>query len=162
MKTPDEIKKALACTEARIRNCTHCAYWPDNCVEHVQHDALAYIQQLEGAVEFYSNTNQMLDAQKSKLESDLQKERIQHQYTIDAANVMKDEALKFESRLAQAERERDAALQALHDICSFCKGHCLEISGGYLPDCEHCMIKNYSPENAKEANRGGETTAPDP
>lgn len=56
---------------------------------------------------------------------------------------------QLKSRLAHAERERDAALDALHDVCSFCKGHCLEISGCYPPDCEHCMIKNYRPENTK-------------
>ena len=60
-------------------------------------------------------------------------------------------ASQLKSRLAQVERERDAALDTLHDICGFCKGHCLEISGGYLPpDCKHCMIKNYRPENTKE------------
>ena len=65
-----------------------------------------------------------------------------------------DLVLHYESHLAQVERERDAALDTLHDICSFCKGRCLEISGGYLPpDCKRCMIKNYSPKNTKEATQ---------
>ena len=51
-----------------------------------------------------------------KLQKELQHERDQIQYTIDAANVMKDEALKLESRLAQVERERDAAVKCLEKV----------------------------------------------
>jgi len=126
VKTPEEIKKGLKqCAETET--CENCDY-RDDCMQELKNapltkDALAYIQQLEDAVKFYGDTNQLLDNRIAKLES----------------------------RLAQAERERDAALDTLHDICSFCKGRCLEISGGYLPpDCKHCMIKNYRPENTKE------------
>ena len=51
---------------------------------------------------------------------------------------------KLESRLAQAERERDAALQTIRDVCAFCKGK------GFPTDCERCMLSNYRPENTKE------------
>ena len=58
---------------------------------------------------------------------------------IDALRLIQ----QLESRLAQAERERDAAVDVLHDVCSFCKGHALEVSGGCVPDCERCMLKSY-------------------
>lgn len=106
MKTPNEIKKGLACTESDVEKCSYCKYWPDNCVERVGQDAIAYIQQLENAVEFYSNTTQMLDVKITKLES----------------------------RLAQVERERDAAVADLKN--SVDRVACL-----YL-DCEFCKDKD--------------------
>ena len=52
---------------------------------------------------------------------------------------------ELESHLAQANRERDAAVDAIHDVCSFCKGN------GFPTDCERCMLSKYRPENTKEA-----------
>lgn len=90
MKTPDEIKKGLACDTQR---CDGCPY--DEIIEcgvAVQEDALAYIQQLE-------------------------------------------------SRLAQAERERDAAVRDMHKavVCDACK-HDRPFNSNCKNDfdCEYC------------------------
>lgn len=118
MKTPDDIKKGLEiCTTDGV-SCTECPYC-DVCVAYggktdVDVDALAYIQQLE---------------------ADLQ-------YTVDAANIMKDEALKLEQRLAQVERERDAAVVDIRNakwmLCHVCKNY-------YRPDpaVRHYACKEF-------------------
>lgn len=51
MKTPEEIKIGLACEET----CFNCPYFKDSksiadCIERVQNDALAYINQLEETI----------------------------------------------------------------------------------------------------------------
>lgn len=135
MKTPDEIKKGLKCHIVN-HSCRGCPYKRDTPIIHINDlydDALAYIQQLE---------------------NDLQ-------YTTDAANVMKDEALKLEYRLAQVERERDAAV---HDLpigidCNTCKyserayeeqpcSGCKEYRGPWYP--LHWEWRGVCPENTKE------------
>lgn len=115
-KTPDEIKKGLECCAAEWAECEECTYC-DGCVmrggnENLDADALAYITQIENAVEFYSNTTQVLDAKIAKLES----------------------------RLAQVERERDAAEHDLHLLadgegaCNVCA----RFDEGYIPTPPHC------------------------
>lgn len=101
MKTPEDIKKGLRRCEGKSQ-CDWCSL-----IRECEEDeaALAYIEQLEAAVEFYSNTTQMLDA---KIE-------------------------KLESRLAQVERERDAAV---HDVRSLCATN--YFSGDY---CEYCKYR---------------------
>lgn len=51
MKTPDEIKKGLACSEKRYCIYESCPYYSIDdlfeCLEKSREDALAYIQQLE-------------------------------------------------------------------------------------------------------------------
>ena len=93
MKPPEEIKKGLEGCKDKS-NCEWCNLI-DQCKRNA--DALAYIEQLEHAVEFYGNTNQMLDAKIAKLES----------------------------RLAQVERERDALSYDMHQlqgaICAYCE-----------------------------------------
>ena len=105
MKTPDEIKRLKYCGAMYEwdGSCTGCPYERNDgeCDGSMETDAIAYIQQFENAVEFYCNTTQMLDAKIAKLES----------------------------RLAQVERERDAAVRDLTkamaldgvEDCSFCK-----------------------------------------
>lgn len=135
MKTPDEIKKGLGFCPEGV--CDDCPYEPlGNCMDDCMIDALAYIQQLE---------------------ADLQREKDQHQYTIDAANVMKDEALKFESRLAQAEREREAAVEdaRLGTACDTCFYN--ENPSLLHKPCDYCaggfpmwQWRGVWPENTKE------------
>lgn len=118
MHTPNEIKKGLECyagkCEGNVCNeCQRSVYTlPELFINEPAKDALAYIQQLE---------------------ADLKSEREQHQYTIDAANVMKDEAMKLESRLAQVERERDAAVKDLKLVR--CCGTCVNNEGGCTTEC---------------------------
>lgn len=92
-----------------------------------------------------------------RLEAELQREKDQHQYTIDAANVMKDEALKFESRLAQAERERDALrydLASMPNACDVCvhgvqDDHDCDELFGHNNGCEF-KWRGVCPENTEE------------
>lgn len=138
MKTPYTIKNGLAYCSGNNDKCNGCPYNTDNedyenkCLDELIVDALAYIQQLE---------------------NDLQ-------YTTDAANIMKDEALKLESRLAQVEMERDAAIhdmvQIVHEVddnaCVWCKN-------AYFDElkCKECRFHNegfewqgVQPTNTKE------------
>lgn len=141
MKTPEEIKKGLEqCAETAT--CEHCHY-RDDCMKVLKNtpltkDALAYIQQLETDNDILIGSLEMWKSVAC---------------SPGAVEDMARENNRLNERLAQAERERDAALNAIHDVCSFCKGHCLEISGGYnLPECERCMLKNYRPENTEETH----------
>ncbi len=47
MKTPNEIKKALACMGSNAERCSYCPYDVHNCVYRVNRDALTYIEELE-------------------------------------------------------------------------------------------------------------------
>lgn len=85
MKPPEEIKKGLEGCKDKS-NCEWCNLI-DQCKRNA--DALAYIQQLEDAID---NATQL----------------------VQSANELIKERLKeMESRLAQVERERDAALKEL-------------------------------------------------
>ena len=86
-----------------------------DCNEAVAKDALAYIQQLE---------------------SDIAEERELNEF-------LGDKVKQLESRLAQAERERDAAIvdmrsMAVEDICNLCA----RIDEGYIPMPPHCKYAN--------------------
>ena len=134
MKTSEEIKKGLECCQHNEYNglceCDKgCPYRFERC-DQLRKDALAYIQQLEIAVEYYSNTTQMLDAKIAKLES----------------------------RLAQVERERDAALRDMMEIgwCQTCTHYNVAID---KEPCKTCLKKKKAelwqwrgvcPENTKE------------
>lgn len=138
MKTPDERKDflsrlQLAASEAddMLGSCDASDILDslENSRDYM-FEAACMIEQLENAVDFYQNTINMLDAKVAKLESTYSQvskalcgkknatldevlkavDQLKNdlQYTVDAANIMKDEALKLEQRLAQVERERDA------------------------------------------------------
>ena len=136
MKTPEEIKKGLRRCEDKSQ-CDWCSL-----IRECEEDeaALAYIEQLEASVEFYSNTTQMLDA---KIE-------------------------KLESHLTQVERERDAAVRELEieEDCYNCKYNyaCKHDGNGYrkCSECGECPCskcnsgqsqyewRGICPENTKE------------
>lgn len=128
MKTPDEIKKGLEC--CYMNNCDGCPYDTDGCADNEgKADALAYINQLENAVGFYQDTINMLDAK----------------------------VAKFEQRLAQAERERDAMLLDMqrYSMCGACKRF---VDGKKCPmyeDCDYAKVGHFEwrgvcEENSKE------------
>ena len=129
-KTPEEIKKGLELCTTVGSHCDECPY-DGHCLTDrpPEVDALAYILQLE---------------------NDLQ-------YTTDAANIMKDEALKLESRLAQVERERDAAMRDMA-VIKFCAVCLHDGTKDHLPfACTSCgsgkqnwRWRGVCPENTKE------------
>lgn len=112
MKTPDEIKKGLEqCSNTGV-SCSGCPY-DNDCHDpasnvSVETDALAYIQQLEGEVAHYTSPKYRRPAE------------------IELSNIVtkkKAKIIELESRLAQVERERDAAVADLAVIkfCALCK-----------------------------------------
>lgn len=124
-KTPDETKKGLEC--CKLSECERCPYNPYvYCGKAKNGDDLAYIQWLEST---YSQVSKALCGKENA--------------TLDEVLQSVDQ---LKSRLAQVERERDAALNALRDVCGFCK------SRGFQTVCEICLIKDYRPQNTKEAS----------
>ena len=63
MKTPEEVKKALACcSKASLEECDHCPYGNDCDIFeacNLYRDALAYINQLEARVQKWINVHDM-------------------------------------------------------------------------------------------------------
>ena len=127
MKTPEDIKKGLECGF-----CHECPYYNDEietveeCARHVHKDALAYIRQLEERNKTLEYTllgvmhsiDKWLDVEPYDFDKDDGTEA-----ATRAAND-REVALKaieqLESRLAQVERERDAAVHDLWGDCVYC------------------------------------------
>lgn len=105
MKTPYTIKNGLAYCSGNNDKCNGCPYNTDNedyenkCLDELIVDALAYIQQLEDRNE--------------KLENALRNLANSSSNAHDAANKVIEH---LESRLAQVERERDAAVADLKSV----------------------------------------------
>ena len=96
MKTPEEIKNALdLCSRSGCPDCAKCACDGNECcLEEKSKDALAYIQQLENAVEFYSNTAQMLDAKSAKLESCIAQVELERDAAVECVGKAFEEIIK--------------------------------------------------------------------
>ena len=141
-KTSDEIKKGLKCC-SKIEGCKNggCSYYDlgsgSICIPAMTGDALAYIQQLESTV------SQVIKALCGKENATLDE-------ILQAANQLK-------SRLAQAERERDAAVEFLKKVgCEFCK-HAPSPNDSYISnECFDCVnnsnfeLRGVCPEAPKE------------
>ena len=92
MKTPDEIKKGLACISVEHQGCAECPYrFSGDCDAAATSDALAYVQQLE---------------------ADLEIAKIQNQYISEVASA-------YEKDIEKLEHERDDALKMLKAAFSF-------------------------------------------
>ena len=146
MKTPEEIKNGLICCQ-EIGGCQDCPYGDGedagDCLEgHLEDDALTYIQQLE------TNYSQVSKALCGKENSTLDE-------VLQAVDQLK-------SRLAQAERERDAAVQDVWKSCEYCKHSYMNNSDvDICPHAEYCSPTNDKwewrgvfPENTKEDENG--------
>ena len=165
MKTPEDIKKGLKYCGAMYEwdgSCTGCPYERNDgeCDGSMETDALAYIQQLE------STTCQVSKALCGKENATLE-ELLQavDQLKVDrmawedvaaspgAVEDMARENYRLTERLAQVERERDAAVGDLTkamsldgvEDCSFCKNI-------KKPYCHPCKFewRGVCEENTKE------------
>lgn len=149
MKTPDEIKKALAC-DCDGPDCEGCGYaekvideeFGELTLYHcsqIYKDALEYIQQLEAGIDHAEKV------------------------TRECAKSITENMDKLQSRLIQVERERDAALKDIANTCWSCanaKPHqiskflysCPYLKGkaGVRTQCEHWQWRGVCPENTKE------------
>lgn len=135
MKTTDEIKKGLECGF-----CHECPYdsneleTVEECARQVHKDALAYINQLErenasldkavrDAAELMQSGADLMRKRFEELEHSLSEaeEERERLMNVDAARVANIQLL--EDRLAQAERERDAAVKdaRLGTMCDTCR-----------------------------------------
>lgn len=124
MKTPDEIKNGLYCCWED--GCSECPY--DDCTmkanfEQLAKDALAYIQQLEAGIDHAEKV------------------------AIDLAESIVEDVNKLKSRLAQAERERDAVVADLvqaakeGEACTGCKNNAgLDACEAADFDCNECKV----------------------
>lgn len=137
MKTPEEIKKGLECcgttiVEGRRTTCNaQCPYAYEGifCRNVLHGDAKSYIVQLEAGIDHAEKVTR--ECEKSITEN------------LD----------KLQSRLAQVERERDAAVNDLNkamlldeaEFCTFCKN----IKKPYCHSCEF-EWRGVCPENTKE------------
>ena len=154
MKTPEEIKMGLACDTP---HCEGCPY--DGIIEcgvAVQEDALAYINQLErenaslnkavrDAAELMVSGTELMSNRIKELEHSLSEavEERERLMNVDAARVANIQLL--EERLAQVERERDAAVRELKlgEDCDNCKhrNECKRDGFGYkkCTECGECL-----------------------
>lgn len=137
MKTPEEIKKGLEC-KTRLRpgsttvcdcQCYECdVYVPGYPNGELWCDALAYIQQLEDAIDkttqLMQSATEVIKKNQEQLESTYSqvkkalcgKENVSWVEVLEAADQLK-------SRLAQTERERDALhydLAYMPNACDVC------------------------------------------
>ena len=111
-KTPEEIKRNLrGCRDKEL-----CQFCDDELHCKDKRNALAYIQQLEST---YSQVSKALCGNENAPLIDL----------LQAVNQLRD-------RLAQAERERDAAVADLSNSCSTCKFIGLEFDDS---PCDNCF-----------------------
>lgn len=127
MKTPEEIKKGLAhCYDNKIKTCKGCVYYEGmntTCSTDMLSDALTYIQQLE----------------------------ISHEVDEDTINVLATKVQNLESKLAQAERERDAAVADLDKLGAGCE-YCAHFKEPCMSCCcgDNWQWRGVCPENTKE------------
>lgn len=166
MKIPDDIKKGLKYCGAMYEwdgSCTGCPYERNDgeCEGSMETDALAYIQQLEDAIDkttqLMRSATEVIKKSQEQLESTYSqvkkalcgKENVSWVEVLEAADQLK-------SRLAQVERERDAAvadiLRVLHTKGTI-DAECL-ICDMEKPDChwecEKAKWRGVCPENTKE------------
>lgn len=128
MKTPDEIKKGLACWTEHISctfdyqtDCSKCPLNTDYIDWHeVMRDALAYIQYLEAENKAIKAANIILTAKA----------------TVTDAAI--EAGAKAQNELEQVKRERDAAVKQVKEFgdCQCCKHD--EICKDLFPDCRDC------------------------
>lgn len=129
MKTPEEIKKGLAACSADECHGQHegCTYQDQLfCTMRMCGDALAYIQKLEDAIDkttqLMRSSTEVIKKNQEQLETTYSqvkkalcgKENVSWVEVLEAAEQLK-------SRLAQAERERDAAVRAISDAKHYIK-----------------------------------------
>ena len=168
MKTPDEIKKGLEQC-ANTQTCEKCHY-RDDCMElysnkPLTQDALAYIQQIENKLKLTNGTKEKVQMKTVDMAREnnfvlreAAKAACDGYYTHLTAGGKGDpaeerwiEALTagadaitlvavLESRLAQAERERDAAVidLRLYAGCKVCKHGDFE----FTHECMDCSYDN--------------------
>ena len=135
MKTPDEIKKGLEACGTLDGDCENCPYDDGKqltCAERLRRGALEYIQRLEEVIECSTQI-------------------------VRAANELSQKRMsEMESRLAQVERERDAAVHDLHVLFSEDGHTCMicdveKAEAGCMFDCEHQRKwRGVCEENTKE------------
>ena len=114
MKTPEEIKKGLEiCIGECVGNKPHCPYHEcgNGCMDAMNLNSLAYIIDLEQRLAQAENT---LEMQRAEREDTIKKH------------------IDFVARIAQAERERDAAV---HDVETLCLAE--DFNGDYCEYCKH-------------------------
>ena len=163
MKTPEEIKRGLEGCGGLDGDCENCPYDEQTiyCNDRLMRDALAYIQQLEERNKTLEYTllgvmhsiDKWLDVEPYNFDKDDGTEA-----ATRAANA-REVALKaidqLESRLAQVERERDAAIAdlKLYAGCKVCKHGDFK----FTSECMDCSYDNNNwqwrgicPENTKE------------
>ena len=142
MKTPEEIKKGLEVCTAQ-EDCVGCPYTDGDAFfcDRLRKDAFAYIQQLEDAIDkttqLMQSATEVIKKNQEQLESTYSqvkkalcgKENVSWVEVLEAADQLK-------SRLAQAERERDAAVADLSDRCLYCKNAARKLEE---PPCADCM-----------------------
>lgn len=155
MKSPDDIKKGLAVCATLDGDCENCPYDDGRqllCVDQLKKDALAYINQLEDAIDkttqLMRSATEVIKKSQEQLESTYSqvkkalcgKENVSWVEVLEAADQLK-------SRLAQVEREKDAAVDDLRnsfDPCTVCKKQ--DICEQYCPDndynCPGCKDKH--------------------
>lgn len=112
MKTPEEIKKGLACDAPGCEGCPYADIV--ECGASVQEDALEYIRQLEDAIEGSA------------------------QLVQSANELIKKRMNEMESRLAHIERERDAAVSDLSESawCGDCRHYKVDMD---KEPCKTCL-----------------------
>lgn len=133
-KTPDEIKKGLEfgkddCVECKccLDECPYndrCGFGFHQMVEvpsELLADALAYIQQLEDGIDKTLKLVQSADKQ------------------------IREKLSQLESRLAQAERERDAALKEWKRTKMDSEGMCWTCKHGHITDIGSCRCVSPFP-----------------
>lgn len=101
-RSPDEIKKGLACASNcsdNIDGCKDCPYIGLDCPD-LHFDAIALIQQLEAEIK---------DAKEN------------HQHTIDIAEKQKEQIQKLKNVVVRLGNERDAAVGELVGTCQVCE-----------------------------------------
>ena len=162
MKTPEEIKRGLEGCGGLDGDCENCPYDEQTiyCNDRLMRDALAYIQQLEDAVDkttqLMQSATEVIKRNQEQLESTYSqvkkslcgKENVSWIEVLEAVDQLK-------SRLAQVERERDAAVAdlKLYAGCKVCKHGDFK----FTSECMDCSYDNNNwqwrgvcPENTKE------------
>ena len=142
MKTPDEIKKGLSVCATLDGDCENCPYDDGKqltCVDRSRRDALAYIIQLE------STYNQVSKALCGKENANLEE-------VLQADSQVK-------SRLAKAEKERDAAVESIHGQCEECVWNqtmtgkcigCVHDETAFMPGIDNWEWRGVCEENTHD------------
>lgn len=183
MKTPEEIKKGLAACSADECHGQHegCTYQDQFfCTMRMCGDALAYIQRLEERCKTLEYTllgvMHSVDKWLSVEPYDFDKDdgTVAATRASEAREIALTAIENLQTRIAQLEREMDAAVADLSHSCKYCK-----IANSDLDEspCRDCFVfesdknpkRNYfewrgpCPENTKEADSDGKAeSTPNP